>query len=181
MVLARESKEYSLSQEEIKQPPQPQRQGRRAFRRSVVKQKLVLTAMVLCCFVMGVMVAYYYAQVAYVGYKIDLLQGKLAELRIESNNLEQEVNKLVSLKQIEAIAMGELGMVRPDGDKVVLVAGTSVTPETAGEERSATHRDTAYRDRPRESITMQETPQDRQTQRNSIIQAFTEMVQRWNS
>lgn len=180
MILAREKLEYYLPQEEVQQQPQPHKQPRRKPRRSVVKQKILLTAMVLCCFVMGVMVAYYYAQIAYVGYKIDILQGQMADLRVESNNLEQEVNKLISLKQIEAIATTELGMVRPGNNNVVLVSATSA-PTGLSDTEMLAQTASSNESRQRESITMPETPQTQEVPRNSVIQAFTDMVQRWNS
>ncbi|MBM7855932.1 cell division protein FtsL [Desulfohalotomaculum tongense] len=175
MVLAREKLDYNLPPE---QPPErlPKAPGRKLPRRDPVRRKLALTFMVLCCFVMGVMVAFYYAQIAYVGYKIELLQHKLAELRLESHNLDQKVSKVVSMKHIEAIATSELGMVKPNSENVVPVSSASIVPDGGeqlppGEQEKQLAR--------RESITLPENPEP--VPPNRFIQAFAEMVERWDS
>ena len=178
MLLAREKLEYSLPHEIPQQQPQQQPEPRRKSRGAVVKQKIQLTFMVMCCFVMGILVACYYAQVAYVGYKIDLLNGQLADLRLESYNLDQEVNKIISLKQIEAIATGELGMVRPGSNDLVLVTSPLVQ---ADDGNLAALNVSDELTRQRESISLPETLPNQEQPRNRIIQAFTEMVERWSS
>jgi cell division protein FtsL len=177
LILAKEKLDYQVPQE---QPELRQQQTKRKkiARAVMVQQKLLLTFMVLCCFVMGVMVAYYYAQVAYVGIQIDALQKKVADLRLEGYGLEQEVTHIVALEQIEKIATTELGMVKPGAENVVLVSNsnTAATADAKAAANTATEPD-----KQPENITLPESDKTVTQPKNRVIQAFTEMVERWNS
>ena len=170
MILAREKLEYSSPPEmpqqipNVKSPPQSRR--RKTSCRLPVRQKLILVGVVLCCFVMSIMVAFYYAQVAYLGYKIDLLQQKMVDLRLESHNLDQEITKEASLKKIETVAIDELGMIKPSSKDVVPVAAISFPERSVAQNQNQYH------------IIQPEEPKKQEEPRNEIIQAFAEMVER---
>lgn len=172
MILAKEKIDYHVPE----QPQTHQPKGRKITRQEIVKHKLLSLAMVCCCFVMGMVVAYYYAQVAYVGYKIDCLQNNLADLRLESHGLEQDITKIVSLEHIENVAVNQLGMIKPDSDKIVLVSAQSTKPLT---EVSA-QQDTSKEQSRRESITLPEVEKGLDNPKNKIIQAFVQMVEKHN-
>ncbi|MBO8136618.1 MAG: cell division protein FtsL [Desulfotomaculum sp.] len=180
MLLAREKLEYGAPYESVpeKQKLNEKRQSRtRVSRQAIVRKKVTLTFMVLCCFVMGIMVAYYYAQIAYLGYKIDSLERRLAELRLESHSLDQKVSKITSLQYIEAIATSELGMVKPSGRNVVLVSNSPVEEENTERAPADDERQLAQK----ETITLPGETQTDESSRNRFIQAFAEMVENWHS
>lgn len=172
MILAKEKIDYAVpEQPQQHQPPKPKE--RVITRQQLIRHKLLTLAMVCCCFVMAVMVAYYYAQVAYVGYKIDSLQRNLAELRLESHGLEQEITKITSLEHIEYLAVSQLGMIRPDSDHVVLVSSQNAQPAL-----SVAQQDPLQEQSPRETITLPETNKGQEHAQNKIIQAFAQMMER---
>lgn len=166
MILARKQVDYNLPPETVQTPASLS--PKKTFHRLPIKRKLALVAMVLCCFVMGIMVAFYYAQVAYLGYKIDTLQHKMVDLRLESHNLDREITQITSLAQIEAIAKEELGMIRPNSEKVVAVAAISFPEKSLAPNQHQQTGDTS----------MPEEAEKQQVPRNEIIQAFAEMVGR---
>ncbi|MEG6521880.1 cell division protein FtsL [Desulfotomaculum sp. 1211_IL3151] len=117
---------YSLPEErQYENKKASQRFSKRAIRRG--------KALVICCvialFVTGVTIAYYYSQIAELGYEISKLQKELSKLQAEQEYLETQANQLMSLQRIEAIATTKLGMVKPDTGEVVLVAALPKNPE----------------------------------------------------
>lgn len=172
MILAKEKIDYHVPE----QPQTQQPKRRRITRQEIIRHKLLSIAMVCCCFVMGVMVAYYYAQVAYVGYKIDCLQNNLADLRLESHGLEQEITKIVSLGHIENVAVNQLGMIKPDSDNIVLVSAQSTQPQT----EVSVQQNTSKEQSQRESITLPEVDKRQDNPQSKIIQAFAQMMEKHN-
>ncbi len=174
MILAREKLDYDFPQTIEEQQPKPKRKTHKM----PAGQKIVLVSLVLSCFVIGSFVAYYFAQVAYLGYKIDLLQTKLADLRLESHNLEQEVTKITSLEKVEAIAVNEMGMVKPADDNVVLLdAGLVQSDSEDAQQKSLAEKQS----RSLESITLPQKAEKKDTVPNRFVQAFADMLERWNS
>lgn len=188
MILAREKIDYQAPEQQWTQQPkqaawpqatQPQaaqRQRQQPRRQQMIRYKLLLIAMVCCCFVMGTMVAYYYAQVSYVGYKIDNLQNSLADLRIESHGLEQDITRIVSLGQIEHVAVNQLGMVKPDYDQAILIASHSIQSKSGESAQQGTSRGQSQA----EDSVLPAVEQGSAQQQNKIIQAFTQMVEKYN-
>lgn len=171
MILAKEKIDYHVPE----QPQKPKPQSRRVTRQEIIRHKLLSIAMVCCCFVMAIMVAYYYAQVAYVGYKIDCLQNNLADLRLESHGLEQEITKIVSLGHIENVAVNQLGMIKPESDQVVLVSA-----QFSQQQPEVSQQDTSNEQSQRERITLPDTGKRQDNSQNKIIQAFAQMMERHN-
>ncbi len=174
MILAREKLDYESSQSIAQQS---QAKPKAKSHKLSVNQKIILISLVLSCFITGCFVAYYYAQVAYMGYKIDLMQAKLADLRLECHSLEQKVNELTSLEKIEAIAVNELGMVKPDQENVVLVDKECLTTSNETLKQTLAQK----QGQNMESVTLPQQPEKETNPRNRFLQAFTDLMQRWNS
>lgn len=124
----------SVAQENFSYLPQQERQleqtkaAPKLSQRAVRRGKILLTGCILALFMIGVTVAYYFAQLSSVGYQISQLQNQLAALQTEQEYLETQANQLLSLQRIEAIATTKLGMVKPDPQEVVLVAALPTGP-----------------------------------------------------
>lgn len=103
--------------------------GRRTDRRKTVlkSEKLVLTCLVVACFAVGLFITYYFSQLFILGYQINCLNKELAALRLENHGMEEEIKKLVSLENIEYLAVNKLKMVKPDARNILLV--TVAAPE----------------------------------------------------
>jgi len=172
LILAKEKIDYHVPEQPLKQQPR----GRRVTRQEVIRYKLLSIAMVCCCFVMGMMVAYYYAQVAYVGYKIDCLQSHLSDLRLEGHGLEQEITKIISLGHIENVAVNQLGMIKPDSDQVVLVSSQF----SQHQQPEVSKQDTSDEQSHRERITLPDANKRQENSRHNIIQAFAQLMERHN-
>lgn len=123
MIVAREKAEYYGLPE---MPAQDKRIRRRpAVRGLLRKDRLALTGLVLLGFCCCLIIAFYYAQVLITGYRIGTAEKELARLRVESHDLYAEVNQLTSLENIEAIAVHQLGMIKPQNDRIVVVQEVS--------------------------------------------------------
>jgi len=146
-------------------PTQERQEIRRKAAHGLPRQdQLVLTGLVLVCFLSCVVVAFYFAQVLITGYRVSAAEKELTRLRIESNDLYAKVNQLASLENVEAIAVHKLGMVKPDNNRIVLVhgAGAPATQNAASKQIA----DGAG-----------------QTQRQSswLIRTFSDMVSMWET
>jgi cell division protein FtsL len=134
VVVAQERYEhYSL-------PEKENRNIRRPKRNFVPnKAKYSLTLLVLMLFGTGMLIAYYYTQVAISGYEIVKLNKQVATLQQETDSLAEEVNSLNTLGRVEYLATNKLKMVKPDSKDVVVVKanlaadnnqGNTTVPET---------------------------------------------------
>lgn len=133
-----------------------------------LEQKLSLFVAVILCFVMGITLVFYYAQVAYLGYKINLLQEEITSLRLESFALEQEVAKATSLAQIERIAVGKLGMVKPDSeDTIILHADFFHHLRFKPEENKGSEK----------NVESTDVLTEKEENNNKIVQAFIELLE----
>ncbi|AEF95184.1 Septum formation initiator [Desulfotomaculum nigrificans CO-1-SRB] len=173
MSVAQEKFNYTLPEEQTFE-----RSGarRRLSRQTIVRGKLLLTGSIFTLFLTGVAIAYYFAQIANVGYQISRLQNELDELQAEHEYLESQTNQLMSLQRIEAIATTKLGMVKPNTKEVVLVPALPANPQ--GEKKpTKTDRSQAS------SINQQAPKEDNQSgikqPGSPVIGAFAELVNRW--
>jgi len=116
LILAKEKYDY-YNQETS---PGPRKRVRRV-KKVRKSHKGVYIAVVLAAFLLGIFFTARYAQVAMQGYRINQLKERLAAVQAENQRLEMEANRLMSLDRIEKIAMGELGMVKPEGVQFVAV------------------------------------------------------------
>lgn len=172
MSVAQEKFSYGLPQESQQQNAAPQRL---LSKRAIRKGKILLTGGILALFLAGVSIAYYYAQVAAVGYQISEMQKELTNLKAEQEYLESQANQLMSLQRIEAIATTKLGMVKPDPKEVVVVAALPKSPQKG--QKNPTDQippgGTEYIAQEKDNHSQSES------QKSPVIEAFMDMVNRW--
>lgn len=174
MSVAQEKFSYQFPEEQHIEKQQPRRQlSRRAIRRG----KIVLTGCILSLFIVGVAVAYYFAQVAAVGYQLSQLQSELTKLQTEQDYLESQANQLLSLQRIEAIATTELGMVKPDPSDVVLVAALPKTTQEQKESQVQQKQEQA--NRAIADVPEKDNHDKVVTEKSPVIEAFVDLVDRW--
>ncbi|AEG61559.1 cell division protein FtsL [Desulforamulus ruminis DSM 2154] len=175
MSVAQEKFNYLLPEEQPRQVSQP----RRALsKRAIRKGKVLLTGCILSVFMVGVVIAYYYAQVATLGYQVAQLQNSLNQLQSEQEDLESQANQLKSLERVEAIATTKLGMVKPNSSEVVLVTALSEDPQKKLEAKQGVN--------PAEPPENHEAPVQKEDKlskagetKSPVIEAFVDMVNRW--
>lgn len=168
MIVAREKAEYYGLPEMPQQKRRPR--SHTTKRRLVRREKLALTGLVLLLFITCAMIAFYYAQVLATGYQLNKAKSELALLRKESHYLYTEVNQLSSLKNIEYIAINELGMVKPQNDNIVTVNKTEPAAQTENAVAAAAEKETK-----KQSLG---AASENQREQNWVIRAFTDMVGR---
>lgn len=161
MIVAQEKKGYGVLPDELSRPA-----PRRRPRRVPSGQKFALICLVVAGFLLAALVIFYYAQVAALGYQISRMEEDLARLRVEKDSLDAEVQKLASLDRIELVAVNKLGMVKPDGQNVLLV--TIDSPKTVTTTASSGQAADVAEKKPGSA-------------RNQLIQAFTDLVNRLES
>ncbi|MDO7788016.1 septum formation initiator family protein [Desulforamulus aquiferis] len=144
-------------------------------RRAIVRGKVLLTSCILTMFLAGVTVAYYFSQVAAVGFQITQLQKDLAYLQAEQEYLETQASQLLSLQRVEAIATTRLGMVKPDPNDVVLVAALPKSPQ----EGQKTQARNVFPEVAANTPGLKEDNQLDSSKKSPVIEAFVDMVSRW--
>lgn len=125
--------------------------------------RLALTGVVLVCFLVGIVITYYYSQVLAMGYQISRLEKELSLLRVENNNLDEEVHRLASLDRVQSLAINKLGMVKPNSNNILVVAVAGKAPQTPDAGVKPGQAAVIY-------------PADEEKSR--LIRAFTELVNR---
>lgn len=127
MVVAQERYEhYSLPEEESRVIRRPKRNFVPG------KAKYSLTFLVLMLFGTGMLIAYYYTQVAISGYEIAKLNEQIATLQQETDFLAEEVNSFNTLGRVEYLATNKLKMVKPDSNDIVVVKADLVADNNRG-------------------------------------------------
>jgi len=140
--------------------PRPEKTRRRRF---VQKSPVpALSGLVLVCFLVGVLITYYFSQVLTLGYQITKLEKELTLLRVENNSLDEEIHKLSSLERVEYLAVNKLGMVKPANNNIMVlaVAGRPQTVDAASVNTQVADNSSAG------------------PEKNRLIRAFTELVGR---
>lgn len=167
MIVAREQVQhnYGIPREEKRKRPSPGR-GRRFSRRS----RMVFTGLVALAFINGVIISFYYAQVFITSYRIHSLQKQLVLLQEETSVMYSDLAKLQSLDRIEKVAVNKLGMVKPDGDRVVKVAVNIDTKKSPAPQEKEEKTPAARREQQGIHSTGQE--------QNWVIQAFSNLVEK---
>ncbi|MDA8213466.1 MAG: cell division protein FtsL [Clostridia bacterium] len=117
MILAKEKHDYR-SWEVPKEAPQ--KKVRQAPKKQKKAQKGYLLIVILA-FILGIVIAARYTQAAVVGYQLNKLNGELALLEKENQQLNVALNQLKSLDRIEKIATTKLGMVSPQEVQFVAI------------------------------------------------------------
>lgn len=167
MIVAREKTPYyDLPELPVDEKKQRRRQ---AGRRPLRKEQLALTGLVVLFFCTSVLIAFYYAQVLVIGYKLNKAESELAQLRKESHDLYTRVNRLSSLENVEALAVNRLGMVAPCNDQVILVQSVAPPKENAEPAVAATEP---------ENRAVAGKAAGSESEQNWVIRAFTKMVGR---
>lgn len=95
--------------------PQP---GARCERRA----RLVITALLLSVFALGIVYVLVNAFTTNIGYRLENVKHQVAALQAENQSLEVLVGRQDSLARIEAVAIAELGMVAPTEENTLQVA-----------------------------------------------------------
>lgn len=118
MIVAQEKPNYSY----VEQPTQTQIRWSRPQPGMGRRTRILLTALVVGTFVLGVALNLYCARVVQLGYKAAMLKAEIARLEAENQNLEVAIGRLDSLERVEAAAVTQLGMVQPSKENVLFVA-----------------------------------------------------------
>jgi len=132
------------------------------------KEKLALTGLVLAGFLVGVLITYYCSQLFTLGYQINRLNKELAALRVENHSLDEEIQRLVSLDNIESLAIHKLKMVKPDTNNVLVVTVAATSP------RELTPPSDIHTGQPVAII-------QGEKEKSRLIKAFAELVNRFES
>lgn len=115
MIAAREKENYSYGQPQLIRPVIT----RNADEKSV---RLYLMSLVVAAFLLGALFSYVNALMVNVGYRTETMRLEMRKLQAENQSLEAAIEKLGSLSRVEAVAVTQLGMVRPTLDNVMFVA-----------------------------------------------------------
>ncbi len=160
MIVAQEKTGYYKLSEDA--PPKKKSK----FKAAPKRPRLAIIGLVLAGFLTGVMITVYCSQVITLGYQITRLEKELALLRVENHNLSEEVQKMTSLERVEAIAVGKLGMVKPDNNNILVVTVDGINQQKGTNENG--------------SIRGQDTDNDYAAQEKiPLLRAFTELVNRF--
>lgn len=116
LILAKEKYDY-YDLEQISRPSTQVRKIRKLKYKKNPKTFAVL--IVMAFFIMGLALAARYAQITTAGYKINNLKKQVSSLQDENDQLDVQVKKLESLDRIETIAVGKLGMQKPNDNEGV--------------------------------------------------------------
>jgi cell division protein FtsL len=161
MIVAQEKTGYYKLSEDA--PPKKKSKVKAAPKRP----RLAIIGLVLAGLLTGVMITVYCSQVITLGYQITRLEKELALLRVENHNLAEEVQKMTSLERIENIAVGKLGMVKPDNKNVLVVTVDGINQQKGTNETDASSGQDAGNNYAGQEKT---TP---------LVRAFTELVDRF--
>lgn len=162
MILAKEKYDY-YDLEQISRPTKRIKKVRRLKFKN--NPRFVAVVIVLSLFVMGLLLAGRYAQIASTGYQIVKLKKQLTTVQNESDQLEIQVEKLQALDRIEKVAVERLGMQKPaTGDGVQLLAVDTNNDSDVAKKQVA-------------NAAQQNKAQN--GQKNSFLQAVTNMIINW--
>lgn len=120
MIAAQEKPNYAYSEVPAYEGPPEPRERVQSERRA----RMVLTALLLSAFVLGIVYVLFNAFTTNVGYRLENLKREVAAIDAENQSLEMLINKHDSLVRIEALAVAELGMVAPTEENTLTVAIT---------------------------------------------------------
>lgn len=177
MIEAQEKFDYQsyleLPEEQALSKPKSDRYSKKNVRQG----QLILMATVFSLLLTGIAIAFYFAQVAALGFKIQQLQNELNQLQADNDSMTASLNQMMSLQRIETIATTQLGMVKPDAQKVLLIAADTGQSGTAQDSKNnssgaAPKNQPASQEGAKTSNQKAETP-------NKVIQAFTNLVNHW--
>ncbi|MDD4169883.1 MAG: septum formation initiator family protein [Desulfotomaculaceae bacterium] len=132
MIVAREKTSHNKFFGQLSQ--QFPRKAKRRTHELVFKgHKLKLTGLIVAGFLVGLLITYYFSQLFTLGYQISALNKELAVLRVENNNLTEEIQRLGSLDQIEYHATHKLNMVKPEVNNILVVTVPEIPPQESAD------------------------------------------------
>ena len=118
MLIAKEKVDYySLPEEK----PKTIKKKQKAIKLNK-RAKIACSLLVFMAFLFGLFFTSRYAQLATAGAELRDTKAVLAEVKLETEQLKKEVDRLQSLGRIENIATQKLGMQLPDSEGVYFVA-----------------------------------------------------------
>jgi len=145
-------------------------QPRKTRRRKAVfkSEKLVLTGFVMAIFLVGVFITYYCSQLFTLGYQINRLNKELSVLRVENHGLEKDIQQLVSIDNIEYLAIHKLNMVKPDADNFMVITVADTAPQ------ESTTQSKVQPDQPAAVSRVEK-------EKSRLIETFAELVNRFDN
>lgn len=84
-------------------------------------ERLAMTSLVLLIFAAGISVVFFYAQIVNAGYQVNKIKKEINELDIQTRDMREDVARFSSLERVEEVATTKLGMIKPDGNQMILV------------------------------------------------------------
>lgn len=98
-------------------------------RRQPVNKEKVLTKLIMCIFVLGILAVFLYVQGALMGYKMVALEKRISELETDNKRLELSIAEFSSLDRVQHEAETRLGMYRAEPvNMVAMVDEPRVVP-----------------------------------------------------
>ena len=86
------------------------------------KDKYILVAGILCVFCLGLLYTFMAAKITMGGYTINSLKTEINTIENQNHRLTLDLEEISPLKNIEAYAISELGMISPNNSAVYYLA-----------------------------------------------------------
>ncbi|MGO0122014.1 septum formation initiator family protein [Desulfothermobacter acidiphilus] len=125
LVAAQERLAPSWPQRGPARRPEP---SRKTARKTASVARVRACSLLLLGFILGAVVVYCQGQIALVGYRLQVLERTMNEVKAENQLLETNLDRLTAPDRLEAIAKKDLGMVYPS-----TAAGEIVLPPDSQE------------------------------------------------
>lgn len=91
------------------------------IKRNNAKVKANLVIKVSIIIILGLIIAFRYASITELGYKVNAMQNQLDEIKAENSRLETNIARQMNLAEISEIAINELGMQKPQSYQIVRI------------------------------------------------------------
>lgn len=91
------------------------------IKRNNAKVKANLVVKVSIILILGLIIAFRYASITELGYKVNAMQNQLDELKSENARIETNIARQMNLAEISEIAINELGMQKPQSYQIVRI------------------------------------------------------------
>ncbi|NLN05368.1 MAG: hypothetical protein GX166_11260, partial [Clostridiaceae bacterium] len=108
-------------EERIEQSPEFAVLRELKIKRNNAKVKANLVVKVSIILILGLIIAFRYASITELGYKINTMQNQLDEIKAENSRLETNIARQMNLAEISQIAINELGMQKPQSYQIVRI------------------------------------------------------------
>lgn len=122
MIAAQEKPNYGYSFPVGEAPAAARGPEPRGRVRSERRARVVLTALILSVFALGIVYVLFNAFTTNIGYRLENLKRQVTELDAENQTLEMLVGKLDTLTRVETLAVTDLGMVAPTEEDTLVIA-----------------------------------------------------------